>query len=491
MLGVAGIVTILYTTRWGTGLGHDSLGYIGGAKALVQGQGYSHVTPLGQLKPTIQWPPLFSLALTPFGLVGISIAEGARWLNAFLFGINIVVVGYLLYNKTSFLPSLFGSLLILTSIAMLFVHAMAWTEPLYIVLGLGGLYFLDVYVNTLKVHALMLSAFCIGAAALTRYIGVTLILVLCIGVLLFGKRRLGRRYLDCLLAGLVSSLPLLAWLARNHFLAGDLTNQHFQMHLIKARHFKQGVDTFASWLLLEGISDNMKVLTLVGAVLAVVLLAMCLRNSLGSSFLKLHLTYVLIYCLGMAFFVSFWSLDFGFHRRYLTPVFVSGVLIVCFYVHRIAYQAKKSFVIGMAVLCALFLLGHIRRTVPWVKTIHQNGLAFESPAWKQSKLVASVKNLPGDTLIYANYATGIAFLSQRKIGDLPLKFDEHTEDANDYVPKLQEIGERSKKQRTVILYVNYRPPHFLSENELRQFFALTEIENTAEGLIYEVSPLAN
>ena len=490
VLGATGTFALLYTTRWGAGLGHDSLGYIGGAKALLQGQGYSHVTPLGQLKPTIQWPPLFSLALVPFGLLGISIAEGARWLNALLFGINVFAVGYLLSEKTGFLSSLGGSLLILTSIPMLSVHAMAGSEPLYIFLSLGGLYFLDVYVTHPKTHALMLSAFCIGAAALTRYIGVTLIVVLCGSILLFGKRTLGRRYRDCFLAGAISSLPLLLWLGRNRFLAGHLTNQHFQMHLMKPRHFKQGVDTFASWVFLEGVPNGVKVLTLVGTVLAIMLLATYFRNSLGSSLMKLHVMYALVYCLGMAFFVSFWSLDFGFHDRYLTPVFASGVLVACFIIHRMSCRAKKPFVIGLAVLCSLFLLGHVRRAIPWVETVHQYGLALESPAWRQSKLVASVKNLSSDTVIYANYATGIAFLSQRNIGDLPLKFDEHTEDPNDYAPKLKEIAEQSRTQRTVILYVNYRPPHFLSEDELKQFVALKEIENTAEGVMYEVSPLA-
>jgi hypothetical protein len=492
VLGVIGILTILYATRWGAGLNHDSLGYIGSAKALLHGQGYSHVTPLGIVKPTIQWPPLFSLALTPFAFGAISIPDAARWLNAFLFGVNIALVGSFLHKKTSFLAALFGSLLVLTSTTMLYVHAMAWTEPLYIVLGLGGLYWLDVYVTNSKVYPLVLSAVCIGAAALTRYIGVTLIVTLCLSILLFGKRGLRRRFLNCFLAGLISSLPLLAFLARNYLVSdGHVTNQHFQMHLMKARHFRQAVDTLAAWLLLENASETVKVLTLVGVVLTIILLALWLHRSLASSFLKLHVAYVLIYCLGMAFFISFWSLDFGFDGRYLSPVFVSSVLILGFYLHRISCRAKKPVVIGLTALCALYLFAYIKHAVPWVKTVRQDGLGFESPSWKRAKLVTSVKNLPGDTLIYANYATGIAFLSQRKIGDLPLKFDEHTEDPNDYVPKLQEIGEGSKRQRTVILYVNYRSPHFLSENELRQCFALKEIENTAEGLIYEVSPLAN
>lgn len=108
--------------------------------------------------------------------------------------------------------------------------------------------------------------------------------------------------------------------------------------------------------------------------------------------------------------------------------------------------------------------------------------------WRQSELVAAVKNLPGDARIYANYATGIAFLSQRKIEDLPIKFDEHTENTfSDYREKLKGIAEASQTQRTAIIYMNWNRPHFLTENELKQTLPLKKIVSTPEGSVYEVS----
>ena len=67
LLGLIGVLTILYSTRWGVGLAYDSIGYLSGAENLVRGQGYSHVTGLGEIEPTNQWPPMFSLSITPFG----------------------------------------------------------------------------------------------------------------------------------------------------------------------------------------------------------------------------------------------------------------------------------------------------------------------------------------------------------------------------------------------------------------------------------------
>src|SRR5262249_16901227 len=141
ILGLVGVVAILYiTARWGIGINTDSLGYVSGAESLLRGEGYNHITPLGEIKPTVQWPPLYSLMLVPFGAAGMSISPGARWLNALLFGINILLVGYLAYRNTTFWPSIFASVLILTSGVVITLHAIAYSEPLYFFLSLSGLY---------------------------------------------------------------------------------------------------------------------------------------------------------------------------------------------------------------------------------------------------------------------------------------------------------------------------------------------------------------
>jgi hypothetical protein len=493
IISLAGVLVILYSTRWGVGMGHDQLGYIQGAQNLVSGQGYSHYTPLGELKPTLQWPPLYSLTLTLPGFTGISIFEGARWLNALLFGINILMVGYIAYLKTDLWSALFGSFLMLTSTVLLYVHAMALSEPLFISLGLAGLYFLDRYVVNSRASLLILSALSMGAATLTRYMGVTLIATLCFGVLFFSKRLLRRRFFDCIIAGLVASLPLLIWIVRNRLVTGQTASRTVQIHLIKLKHLKEGLYTIALWFMPARIAANSKALVLFAVIMVIcgVLLIAWSRERGAHTFFYLNVIYVLIYCLGLVFFISFVSLDLAFDTRYLSPVFVSVVLILALSVYQISRWASTPVVTGITALCLLLSCFYTVRAISFVKTAHQHGLGWESPSWRQSQLVTAVKNLPDETLIYANYATGIAYLSQRKIEDLPIKFDEHTENpATGYLEKLREIGMESRRRRTIIIYISAFPPHFVSEDELNQVFSLRKISSTPEGSIYEVSALA-
>ncbi len=488
MLGLVGVLTILYSTRWGSGLSPDSLGYISGAENLLRGQGYSHVTGMGQVEPTIQWPPLFSLALTPFGFVGISIFEGARWLNALLFGINILLVGYIVYRNTSFWPSIFASLMILTSVDLIQLHAMAYSEPLYFFLGLSGLYSLARYVNNSKTYPLIISALFVSAATLTRYIGVTLIATLCVGILILGKRGLRQRLVDCFIAGFISSLPLLLFLIRNVLVSGRISYVGtYQTHLlITARHIKGGLDTISLWLLPESISFGLRALTLVAVVLVMLLMMARLRNRGTSSFLYLNVIYVFVYCLGLTLCITFVDPNLLYDLKYLSPVFVSVVLILTLSMYRISLRASRQVGIGMSAFCVLFSVFCVERAVFVVNNIRQNGLGYESPVWQQSKIISSLKKLPGDVRIYTSFPPPIRFLSQREIRGLPYKLHPMTGNPSpDYLPKLQEIGATSQSQRTVIICVSL-PPYFPSEDDLKQVLSLKEIIKAPEGSVYEV-----
>ncbi len=485
ILGMVGVLTILYTTRLGVGIAHDSFGYLSGAENLLRGHGYSHVTGMGQVEPTNQWPPLYSLALAAFGYVGIDILEGARWLNALLFGINIMLVGYVAYRNASFWPSVFASVLILTSVDMIRLHALAYSEPLYFFMGLCGLYSLSRYIDSSKNCPLIIAALFVSAATLTRYIGVTLIATLCLSILVLGQRGLRQRFADCLIAGVISSSPLLLLLIRNVLVSGHVISymMGFQTRLVTTSKIMQGLDTISLWLLPESISFGLRALTLVAVVLVMLLMMAWLRNGRSSPFWYVNVIYVFIYGLGITLSISIIAYDF----RYLSPIFVSVVLILTLSIYRGSLRANRRVGIVISVVCVLYCLFYVARAVSVVKNIHQNGLGYESPAWKQSKIISSIKNMPGDVRIYSNLPILVHYLSQREIGELPWKSNPITgKPSPDYLPKLQEIGVTSQSQRTVIIYVSWPGSYFPSENDLKQVLSVKEIQKSPEGSVYEV-----
>ena len=498
LMGLAGGAIIWYSTPWGIGLQHDSLFFVGGAESILRGHGFSYMQ-LGEVRTITKWPPLYSLTLTPFGLFGMSMAEAGRYLNALIFAINIVFVGSIVYEKTARLwPSVIASLLMLTSTDMLAVHTMALTEPLYISCALAALYFLDKYIQSASAHHLIVSALFIAAATLTRFVGVTLIAATCISILIFSKRTLRQRLVGCTIAGLVSSLPLLLWQVRNWYLSrhetplasgAELVKVEVQTHLLQARHLKPAVTAISGWLLPQPIPMIVQVMVLVMVVLGVLLAVIWLRRHESIPFVYLNLIYVVIYCLGLAFFISFVSLDIYFDSRYLLPVFVSIVLIVTISVTRILLKVNLPVRIVISVLCVLLCVSRLERSIALAQLFHQHGRGFEGPLWTQSEIVRSIKDLPEDVRVYANLSILMIFLTQRPIHALPLKIDPNTEKpVSGYSEKLQEISASSQSRRTLIFYTPLRANHFPSEDELKQTLPLKKIGSAPIGLLYEVSP---
>jgi Dolichyl-phosphate-mannose-protein mannosyltransferase len=494
-LGFIGMLAIFYSTRWGIGLNQDSLFYIGGAESILRGQGFSYLQQ-GEMRTITKWPPLYSLVLAMFGMISTSVFAGARWVNALLFGINIVLVGRIVMVKTARLwPALLASSLMLMSGDMLTYHALAVSEPLYILFGLGALYFLDKYIQEASIYHLILGSLLVSAATLTRYIGVSLIATLCISLLIFSRRTLRERLIDCVVAGLVSSLPLLLWQVRNWQLSrseaplasgAELARVEFQTHLIEGRHLEPALGVVSSWLVPRPLPISLQVLGLV--VVLLVFLLIVIRSQRGNTFIYLNATYVVVYCSSLVFFISFASRDIYFDSRYLLPVFVSTVLVITIWLGQMAWKSKPVVRIATIVLCVLLPLFYIRNAAAVVLQAHHYGLGFASPTWTQSTIVNSIKYFPSDVRIYSNMPISVIFLTRRQVNALPYKFDPNSEKPFDnYLEKLREIGTTSKDQRTLIFYLP-GPICFPSEDDLRQTMTLKKIATGPEGSLYEVSP---
>jgi len=496
-LGFIGMLAIFYSTRWGIGLNQDSLFYIGGAESILRGQGFSYLQ-LGEIRTITKWPPLYSLALATFGMIRTSVSDGARWLNALLFAVNIIMVGRIVTVKTARLwPAMLASLLMLMSSDMITYHAMALSEPLYISFGLAALYFLDKYIQRASIYSLILASLLVSAASLTRYIGVSLIAALCISLVIFSKRTLRQRLIDCALAGLVSSLPLLLWQVRNWQLSrseaplasgAELARVEFQTHLIQGRHLKPALEAISSWLLPLPLPTSLQVVGVV-VVLLVMLLIVIRSDRGGNTFIYLNVTYVVVYCSSLVFFISFASRDIYFDSRYLLPVFVSTVLVITICLGQIPWKSKPVVRIAITVLCVLLPLSYIQRAATLVRQAHQYGLGFASTIWTRSTIVNSMKYFPTDVRIYSNLPISVTFLTHRQVNALPYKFDPNSEEPyGNYLEKLKEIGTTSKDQRTLIFYLPGPIPCFPSEDELGQTMTLKKIATGPEGSLYEVLP---
>src|SRR5262249_33450490 len=154
------------------GLSPDSVKYIGAARNLADGRGY---TFCGQ--PLTQFPPLYPALVALPSLFGLDAWPAARWLSAVFFAGQLLIAGWAIHRYTdrAIIWPLLLSALTLLSMPLIYIHSYAWSEPPFNLLALGMLILLSIYLDNPRRIWLVLAALAAALAFLTRYVGPALI----------------------------------------------------------------------------------------------------------------------------------------------------------------------------------------------------------------------------------------------------------------------------------------------------------------------------
>jgi 4-amino-4-deoxy-L-arabinose transferase-like glycosyltransferase len=330
-LAVLGFVGIILCTPGGIGLYSDSVVYVGIARNLLRGEGVTYFDDNGQMAAVTHYAPLYPLIVSAVGLMGIDPLEGARWVNALLFGANIMLASAIVFASTrSFAASVFASLLVATAFPMVQIHSTALTEPLCLFLGFLGLYLLALYLNGSKHAMFYLSALSIALSSLTRYAGVVFVLTGAAGLFWLStwnwKTKLTRASLFCVL----SALPLAAWVVRNSLSAGNAVNRTFAVHLPGAKDLATALEAVCLWLFPvtvfgEAVWPRLLILLVVIGVLSWSATKMAL---LGSRLHQICALFLFAYCAFVFASRSLLDAAIPFDTRMLAPAYFAAMIIV-------------------------------------------------------------------------------------------------------------------------------------------------------------------
>ncbi len=248
LLAVGGIWLLAYSTPNGLGLNDDSIAYVAGARSILNGNGYREAW-LASNGPVTHFPPGFPGVLALIGFVtGLDPVRGARALNGLLFGLNIILTGWVGWRLTgSRVAGVLAAALTLFSSSLLYVHTRAMSEPLYLFLMLVSFLLLDYYFKNLRPYLLVALGFALGWAYLARYAAVSLLAT--VVAVLFVLHESWRTRLKSALILSLSALPwILGWSLRNRLVGGSFTNRVLGWHPITASNWDLGIKTFAEFL---------------------------------------------------------------------------------------------------------------------------------------------------------------------------------------------------------------------------------------------------
>lgn len=506
VLVLVGIISVILATKLGTGISPDSVHYISAARNLLDGHGLSILSGLlydnEGVRPITHYPPLYPTLLAMIGFFGIDLLDGARWLNAFLFGANILLVGAIIkYYSRSFLISILGSFLILASIDMLSIHSWAGSEPAFIFFSLGGLFLLAIYFDNQRPLFLICSSIAIASGFLTRYPGITLVTTGILGIFFFNKKTYYRKIIDSVVFTTITCFPMTLWVIRNLYIAGEATNRKVIYHPITYAHIRRGVSTLSMWLLPERVPPIIRGPFLIGVILVLsgigIMLLRKIRKQNKSDSIKEYLItlsyllslFILVYVLFIIISISFFDAHTILDGRILLPVYVSVIILILCISHKLlcSIEGIHSLKVILIILSIILAGSYIGRGAIWVINSYRDGQGYASKAWKQSEVIQKVRILSPEVRIYTNGPDAIYILTGKHAFMIPNKVNPNTRLINrNYLSQLASIREQIKKQITVLVYFNtidwrwYLP----SEDELKERLSLGIIESRSDGAIY-------
>lgn len=244
--GLGAAHVLVRTSAYGAGILSDSMNYISMAESLFAGDGLRN--PGGQY--STYYPPFFSMVMAFFRWFGMEPADSGRLVNAASFGLTIFVSGRWLRRRLrSRLLALAAVVSLMTSFPLNSVASFLMSEALFILLALLALMRLESFLNRRSGRgALALSVVFAALAALTRYMGVT---VICAGALAILMRRGMPAYARAKLAaawGALSSIPLAVFLARNWTVSGTLTGRRERDRVPSGQSLSDSLDQISTVL---------------------------------------------------------------------------------------------------------------------------------------------------------------------------------------------------------------------------------------------------
>jgi hypothetical protein len=437
LLAVGGIWLLAYSTPNGLGLNDDSIAYIAGARSILNGNGYREAW-LASNGPVTHFPPGFSAVLALIGFVtGLDPVRGARALNGALFGLNIMLAGWVGWRMTgSRVPGILTAALVTLSSSLLFIHTRAMSEPLYLFLMLLSFLLLDYYFKSSRNYLLVALGFTLGWAYLARYAAVSQLATMIAA--LFVLHANWRERLKSVLILSLSAFPwILGWSLRNRLVGGSFTNRVLGWHPITASNWELGINTFAEFLVplrsvRRGISQIPlsfeTILIAIGLFLVIWVLYRGLpslvRPALAARLEVLpfaHALYVIAYMAVLMLTMTLFDPATKFQVRILSPTYISLILLLMT-LGTWLWHKKGLFWWPFVTLCAVGLLGMFASSqVIAVQDFRTGGDVFAGEKWFDSDAIAALEKIPPDVLILSNEPGVIYLYTGRPSGVLPKK----------------------------------------------------------------------
>ena len=435
LLAVGGIWALAYSTPIGLGINDDSIAYIAGARSILNGNGYREAW-LASNGPVTQFPPGFPTVLALIGFVtGLDPVRGARALNGLLFGLNILLTGWVGWRMTrSRLAGIFVAALTLLNSSLLYIHTRAMSEPLFIFLMLISFLLLDYYFERSRTGLLIALGITLGWAYLARYAALSLLATM-IAVLLVLHEDWRTRLKSVLILCLSAFPWIIGWSIRNRVIGGSFTNRVLGWHPVNLENWELGIQTFMEFLV--PLRSARKVLSWIPASYEIILILIGLslliwvlyqgwphlvrpeKHARPNVLTFTQAMFVIAYLIVLVLTMTLFDQATKFQVRILSPTYISLLLLLTA-LGIWLWRNRGAFWKPVILLCAVGLLSMFASSqVVAVQYYRVGDDAFAGERWVESEAIASLDKLPPDVLILTNEPGVVYLYTGRPSATLP------------------------------------------------------------------------
>ena len=307
-----------------------------------------------------------------------------------------------------------------------------------------------------------MAAAAIGLATLERFASG--------GLIVWGALALRHRRRDAVALFVMSSCPLAGWFLYEQ-LSGRSTGHFAGFHIVTTT-VRTGIRSVADWIL---PTNSPFPLALLGTIMvAAVVLALVRMNVTARLLIFFIVVQVVILEIAITFFdagVSLDSLEF-------IPLFLALVVALACSVK--GTTVNKLVAIALVVACVARFA---------VDTTTHPTSGYATPVWVKSPIMADVRALPSNAVIYTNAPDALYLLADRATSSIPERVDYSTLKPNTHFDaQLGQVRHTLAARGGFVVYVRGlgRDSFLPTETALRHELPLRLVRNARDGAIYTI-----
>lgn len=268
-------------------------------------------------------------------------------------------------------------------------------------------------------------------AILTKYLGITLLVVGLIVIALKNRSRLKRTIYQALLFGSISVVPILPWLYRNVTLTGSPTGSRAESTIGLLANAKATIGaTLGDFVPLDYVT------ALTTSVALFVIFTVCVKlYSTDRKILSKYpvgnyilILYIVVYLVALVIMRSLWHFD-SIGTRLTCPAYPFLILVVTSFVlyasSRIEVAPLRATLFSAIAIVGIFFLFSQAPSLVGFYGLASQGMGYNSPHWRNEEGIAwAASNAPDSVVIYSDRADAVEFRLNRLCRYLPYSGDE-------------------------------------------------------------------